>query len=52
MITAYIAIGSNLAEPVEQAKRAIEALRNHPHIKLIACSSLYSSTSDGPTGSA
>ncbi|MGV3001797.1 2-amino-4-hydroxy-6-hydroxymethyldihydropteridine diphosphokinase [Vibrio sp.] len=48
MITAYIAIGSNLAEPVEQAKRAIEALRDHPHIELIACSSLYSSTPMGP----
>ncbi|GLT16006.1 2-amino-4-hydroxy-6-hydroxymethyldihydropteridine diphosphokinase [Vibrio algivorus] len=48
MITAYIAIGSNLAEPVQQAKRAIEALRDHPHIKLITCSSLYSSTPMGP----
>lgn len=48
MITAYIAIGSNVAEPVEQAKRAIEALRDHPHITLVACSSLYSSTPMGP----
>ena len=48
MITAYIAIGSNLADPVAQANKAIEALRHHPHIKLIACSSLYSSTPMGP----
>lgn len=48
MITAYIAIGSNLADPVVQANNAIEALRHHPHIKLIACSSLYSSTPMGP----
>ncbi|MFV0574379.1 MAG: 2-amino-4-hydroxy-6-hydroxymethyldihydropteridine diphosphokinase [Vibrio sp.] len=48
MITAYIAIGSNLSDPVLQAKQAIEALRNHPHIKLVSCSSLYSSTPMGP----
>lgn len=48
MITAYIAIGSNLADPVVQANNAIKALRHHPHIKLIACSSLYSSTPMGP----
>ncbi|WP_089138461.1 2-amino-4-hydroxy-6-hydroxymethyldihydropteridine diphosphokinase [Vibrio rumoiensis] len=48
MITAYIAIGSNLADPVAQANRAIEALRHHPHIQLITCSSLYSSTPMGP----
>lgn len=48
MITAYISIGSNLADPVVQANKAIEALRHHPHIKLIACSSLYSSTPMGP----
>ncbi len=48
MITAYIAIGSNLSDPVAQAQKAIEALRHHPHITLIACSSLYSSTPMGP----
>lgn len=48
MITAYIAIGSNLSDPVAQAQKAIEALRHHPHIELTACSSLYSSTPMGP----
>ncbi|WP_086981550.1 2-amino-4-hydroxy-6-hydroxymethyldihydropteridine diphosphokinase [Vibrio aphrogenes] len=48
MITAYIAIGSNLSDPVAQAQKAIEALRQHPHIKLVNCSSLYSSTPMGP----
>lgn len=28
MITAYIAVGSNLADPVSQAQQAIEALKN------------------------
>lgn len=48
MITAYIAIGSNLSNPVEQANKAIEALAQHPDIHLMACSSLYSSTPMGP----
>lgn len=48
MITAYIAIGSNISDPIAQAKQAIEALDNHPHIKLIRYSSLYSSTPMGP----
>ncbi|OEF24623.1 2-amino-4-hydroxy-6-hydroxymethyldihydropteridine diphosphokinase [Vibrio rumoiensis] len=48
MITVYLAIGSNLSNPVEQAQQAIQALRQHPHIDLLACSSLYSSTPMGP----
>jgi 2-amino-4-hydroxy-6-hydroxymethyldihydropteridine diphosphokinase len=48
MITAYIAVGSNLADPVSQAKRAIEALKTLPESELIKASELYSSTPMGP----
>ncbi|SON48248.1 2-amino-4-hydroxy-6-hydroxymethyldihydropteridine diphosphokinase [Vibrio tapetis] len=48
MITAYIAIGSNLADPVEQAKLAIEALKSVPKSTFVNASSLYSSTPMGP----
>ncbi|EOU2464492.1 2-amino-4-hydroxy-6-hydroxymethyldihydropteridine diphosphokinase [Vibrio navarrensis] len=48
MIRAYIAIGSNLADPVAQANRAIAALKSLPNSELIAVSQLYSSTPMGP----
>ena len=48
MIKAYIAIGSNLADPVEQAKHAIEALKTVPKSVFVKASSLYSSTPMGP----
>ncbi|MFA0084175.1 2-amino-4-hydroxy-6-hydroxymethyldihydropteridine diphosphokinase [Vibrio sp. E150_011] len=48
MITCYIAIGSNLSDPVTQANDAIEALKALPNSQLISCSSLYSSTPMGP----
>lgn len=48
MITAYIAIGSNLGDPVNQAKQAIEALKKLPQSQFIVASSLYSSTPMGP----
>ncbi|MBY6198609.1 2-amino-4-hydroxy-6-hydroxymethyldihydropteridine diphosphokinase [Vibrio hangzhouensis] len=48
MTICYIAIGSNLADPVAQAKIAIEALKTLPESELLACSSLYSSTPMGP----
>ncbi|MGP8307545.1 2-amino-4-hydroxy-6-hydroxymethyldihydropteridine diphosphokinase [Vibrio sp. YIC-376] len=48
MITAYIAVGSNLAEPVSQAKQAIEALKALPESEFIKASELYSSTPMGP----
>ena len=48
MITAYIAVGSNLGEPVAQANEAIEALKSLPRSTFIATSSLYSSTPMGP----
>lgn len=48
MTICYIAIGSNLSDPVSQAKVAIEALKTLPMSELLACSSLYSSTPMGP----
>ncbi|WP_407552080.1 2-amino-4-hydroxy-6-hydroxymethyldihydropteridine diphosphokinase [Vibrio parahaemolyticus] len=48
MITAYIAVGSNLADPVSQAQQAIEALKTLPNSEFVHASSLYSSTPMGP----
>ena len=48
MITAYIAVGSNLADPESQANLAIETLKSLPQSKFIATSKLYSSTPMGP----
>ncbi|MGF1775340.1 2-amino-4-hydroxy-6-hydroxymethyldihydropteridine diphosphokinase [Vibrio nomapromontoriensis] len=48
MITCYIAIGSNLSDPVAQALDAMEALKSLPKSSVIQCSSLYSSTPMGP----
>ena len=48
MITAYIAVGSNLADPVSQAKQAIEALKTLPNSEFVQASLLYSSTPMGP----
>lgn len=45
---AYIAIGSNLGDPVAQAQQAIQQLTQLPKSRLIAASSLYSSTPMGP----
>ena len=48
MHTCYIGIGSNLAKPIDNAKIAIEALRQLPQSQLITCSKLYSSKPMGP----
>ncbi|AJR07475.1 2-amino-4-hydroxy-6-hydroxymethyldihydropteridine diphosphokinase [Photobacterium gaetbulicola] len=48
MTLAYIAIGSNLSDPVAQANSAIEVLKQHPDLSVVAVSSLYSSTPMGP----
>lgn len=48
MIRAYIAIGSNLGNPVEQARQAMAALKDVPGVEVVAESSLYSSTPMGP----
>ncbi|QUM77699.1 2-amino-4-hydroxy-6-hydroxymethyldihydropteridine diphosphokinase [Moritella sp. 24] len=44
----YIAIGSNLADPVSQAKEAITALQTLTASRFIAVSSLYASKPMGP----
>ncbi len=48
MIRTYIAIGSNLGDPVAQAQTAIEALYHLPNSQVVSVSSLYSSTPMGP----
>ncbi len=48
MITAYIAIGSNLGDPIAQAKLAIKALQELPQTHVSKTSSLYSSQPMGP----
>ncbi|MGN2615128.1 2-amino-4-hydroxy-6-hydroxymethyldihydropteridine diphosphokinase [Aliivibrio fischeri] len=48
MIKVIIAIGSNLGDPVAQAKVAINALNQLPDSKVTAVSSLYSSSPMGP----
>lgn len=44
----YIGIGSNQAQPIEQAKQAIAALNSIKSTNVLACSSLYSSKPMGP----
>ena len=40
---AYVALGSNLAEPLTQVRAARAALAQLAHSQVVACSSLYSS---------
>lgn len=47
-VPCYIAIGSNLADPVEQAITAIHALQQLDKCNFIATSSLYASKPMGP----
>lgn len=44
----YVALGSNLNNPIAQIKKAIEELHFLPHTQFIAASSLYSSPPLGP----
>ncbi|MBE2895546.1 2-amino-4-hydroxy-6-hydroxymethyldihydropteridine diphosphokinase [Pasteurellaceae bacterium HPA106] len=48
MIRAYIALGSNLANPVQQLNHALAALKQLPHSTLSAVSPFYQSTPLGP----
>lgn len=43
----YLAIGSNLAEPVQQVRRGIEIIAQLPRVRLEVCSSLYLSHAVG-----
>lgn len=46
--SAYVALGSNLDDPVQQLERAFDALADLPGTSLIARSSLYRSAPFGP----
>lgn len=48
MTRVYIALGSNLASPLAQAKAAIQALATLPESELIAVSSFYRTPPLGP----
>lgn len=48
MIRVYIALGSNLAQPLQQVNTALEALGRIPHTQLIVCSSFYRTKPLGP----
>ncbi|MFZ7201756.1 2-amino-4-hydroxy-6-hydroxymethyldihydropteridine diphosphokinase [Avibacterium avium] len=44
----YIALGSNLATPVQQLENALQALQQLPHSQLVAISHFYQSKPLGP----
>ncbi|MDN5969650.1 MAG: 2-amino-4-hydroxy-6-hydroxymethyldihydropteridine diphosphokinase, partial [Enterobacterales bacterium] len=48
MTRVYIALGSNLANPLHQVQSALNALAELPQTKLIATSSLYRTPPLGP----
>ncbi|TDB59023.1 2-amino-4-hydroxy-6-hydroxymethyldihydropteridine diphosphokinase [Photorhabdus khanii] len=48
MTCVYIAVGSNLAEPVQQVKNALAALEDLPETEFIASSSWYRTKPMGP----
>lgn len=50
MITAYIGLGSNLDDPVQQVRTALQELDQIPQTHLISASSLYRSDPVGPAG--
>ncbi len=45
---AYLGLGSNLSEPLEQVKAALRSIANLPDTKLVATSSFYASKPLGP----
>ncbi|MDX5628538.1 MULTISPECIES: 2-amino-4-hydroxy-6-hydroxymethyldihydropteridine diphosphokinase [unclassified Brenneria] len=48
MTRVYLALGSNLAQPLQQAHAALTALDNLPKTRLVGCSSFYRSRPLGP----
>lgn len=48
MFPVYLALGSNLGEPIQQMQSALQALRQIPQTELMACSSFYRSRPMGP----
>jgi len=49
-VTAYIGLGSNLEQPIEQVRRALQELATIAQSRLVAHSSLYRSDPVGPPG--
>ncbi len=47
-VRVYIGLGSNMREPLEQLKSAVNALRNIPGITDVICSALYQTEPLGP----
>jgi 2-amino-4-hydroxy-6-hydroxymethyldihydropteridine diphosphokinase len=47
-VTAYVGLGANLEDPVEQVQRACDELKNLPASQVLACSPLYRSAPLGP----
>jgi 2-amino-4-hydroxy-6-hydroxymethyldihydropteridine diphosphokinase len=47
-VTAYIGLGSNLQQPAQQVKQALQQLTKIPRTRLIAASPLYRSAPLGP----
>jgi 2-amino-4-hydroxy-6-hydroxymethyldihydropteridine diphosphokinase len=50
MVVVYIGLGSNLENPLEQVRRAIDSLSATPQIQVTSVSSLYRSRPMGPQG--
>jgi len=48
LTTIYIGVGSNLCEPIQQAQRAIDTLRQHTQLFDVKASALYHSKPVGP----
>jgi 2-amino-4-hydroxy-6-hydroxymethyldihydropteridine diphosphokinase len=48
MTTAFVGLGSNLAQPEQQLRQALEAMAQLPHTELSACSAFYGSESLSP----
>ncbi|MBI1425550.1 MAG: 2-amino-4-hydroxy-6-hydroxymethyldihydropteridine diphosphokinase [Gammaproteobacteria bacterium] len=48
MTRAYIGIGSNLQQPIQQVQQAIAAMSQLPSTRLLSCSRLYRSAPMGP----
>lgn len=49
-VTAYVALGANLGDPVQALGRAVRALHGLPGTRVLACSALYRSAPVDATG--
>ncbi len=48
--TAFIALGANLGNPLEQCQKALQEIKKIPHTQYIACSSFYKTEPLVPKG--